>query len=409
MFDLDRWQEIFTSIRSNILRTILSGFTVALGLYIFIVLFGIGNGMKNAFMDAFTGDASNLITIFTRRTSVAYAGLQEDRKIDIHNDDYQSLVHQNKSEIEYSNARYSSNMMVKFQNESGSYQVVGAEPEEYFIENRTIGEGRYISPLDIKEKRNVAVIGRMVQRDLIKSGSPVGKILSMNGINYTVVGVFNDEGGDWDERMISIPLSTLQQIKKGSDTLSTIFVTYDKKLSIDKAIELGDKMQNTLKKRHKVADEDESAVIVRNNAKNMEDTIAFITVISVVVFFIGLGTLVAGIIGISNIMVYIVKERTLEIGIRKAIGAKPKSIISLILQETIVVTVISGIIGVIFGILTLNLLGDSLEKYFIKDPGVGSGLILAAFLSLVFSGFIAGFVPAKRAASIKPIEALRAG
>ena len=140
----------------------------------------------------------------------------------------------------------------------------------------------------------------------------------------------------------------------------------------------------------------------------MKDSFTFLFVITIIVGFIGMGTLLAGIIGISNIMVYIVKERTQEIGVRKAIGAKPKSIVTLIMQESIVITVISGFIGVGFGVFTLKLIGDSLEKYFIKDPSVGWGLIIMAFISLVLSGLIAGFVPAYRASKIKPIEALRA-
>lgn len=407
MFDIDRWQEIFSSIRSNILRTILSGFTVALGLFIFIVLFGIGNGMKKSFIDDFTGDATNLITIFTKKTSLPFEGLQKNRSIVLTNKDLENIEKNNYDDIEYKTPRYQSNMKVKFGYESGSYAVNGTDEEETKIENRTVSDGRYLSPYDIQNKTKVAVIGRMVQRDLIKSGNPIGKIIDINGINFKVVGVFKDPGGDWDERMISIPLSTMQQMKKGSDTLSTVFLTYNPKLSPQEAIKFSDSLQSQLKKQHKVAPKDEGAVIVRNNAKNMEKTFQFLLVITIIVGVIGGGTLLAGVIGISNIMVYIVKERTKEIGIRKAIGAKPNSIVSLILQESIVITVLSGLIGVIGGVITLKLLGSSLEKYFIKQPDVGWGLIIAAFVSLIVAGSIAGFIPALRASRIKPIEALR--
>ncbi len=407
MFDLDRWQEIFSSIRSNVLRTVLSGFTIALGLFIFIVLFGIGSGLERSFSDSFRGDATNLITIFTGKTSLPYAGLQSERNINLQNEDYEKIIKNHQENIEYSNPRYDSNMMVKYGKESGNYQVVGATPEEKFIENRTISDGRYISPLDMERKRNVAVIGRMVQRDLIKSGSPIGKVLNMNGINFTVIGVFADVGGDWDERMITIPINTLQQLKKGSDTLNTIFVTYKPDMNPDDAVAMGEKIEKELKAQKKVDPNDENAVIVRNNAKNMKNTFQFLFVIGLIVSVIGAGTLLAGIIGISNIMVYIVKERTQEIGVRKAIGAKPRSIVGLIIQESMVITVISGLIGVGIGVLTLALIGDNLEKYFIKEPSVGWGLIVFAFLSLVISGLVAGFVPAYRASKIKPIEALR--
>ena len=407
MFDLDRWQEIYSSIRSNVLRTVLSGFTVALGLYIFIVLFGIGNGLKNAFTQGFTRDAQNLISISTGQTTIAYGGLQANRSVSINNDDYDALVNDKKENVEYSTPRYTSSWTVKYGKESGSYQINGANMDEQYVENRKMIDGRYLSPTNIKRKQNVAVIGRMVQRDLIKDGNPVGKDLNINGTMFKIVGVFSDDGGDWDERHITVPITTLQQMKKGSDTLSTIYIAYSPKLSPDQAIKYGDELKDKLKARKKVSPDDESGVYVWNNAKNTGDSIQFLLVITSIVGFIGLGTLLAGIIGISNIMVYIVKERTQEIGVRKAIGARPGSIVALIMQESIVITVISGLIGVGFGVLTLKIIGNRLEKYFILDPSVGWGLVIFAFVCLVISGLVAGFVPAYRASKIRPIEALR--
>lgn len=408
MFDIDRWQEIFSSIRSNVLRTVLSGFTVALGLYIFIVLFGIGKGLQNAFQEGFTRDAQNLISIFTGKTTIAYGGLQADRDVTLNNSDYDALINSQPEKVQYSTPRYSTSLNVKYGKESGFYQISGANDEEVKIENRQLLNGRFISPKDIDEKQNVAVIGRMVQRDLIKNGDPVGKELEINGSVFKVIGVFSDDGGDWDERMISIPISTLQQMKKGSDTVSTVYIAYDEKLNPEQALAYSDQLKKELKARKKVSPDDENAVVVRNRAEGLKDSFQFLFVITMIVGFIGLGTLLAGIIGISNIMVYIVKERTQEIGVRKAIGAKPRSIVTLIIQESIVITVISGLIGVALGVLTLKLIGNSLEEYFIKDPSVGWLLITAAFISLVMSGLLAGFVPAYRASKIKPIEALRA-
>lgn len=406
MFDLDRWQEIFSSIRSNMLRTVLSGFTVALGLYIFIVLFGIGTGLKNAFNDGFRS-AQNLISISSGRTSLAYAGLQADRLISFNNDDLEAVTTENKENIEYSSPIYSSFWTVKYGKESGSYGINGAGEEEVYIKNRTVLDGRYLSPADIKENRNVAVIGKMVHRDLIKNGNPIGKELDINGTIFKVIGVFSDNQGDWAERSISIPITTMQQLKKSSDTISEISLTYNMELSPDEAIQFGEELKSQLQERKKVSPEDEQAIWVFNNAENTKNGTMFLSVIIIIVGFIGIGTLVAGIIGISNIMVYIVKERTLEIGIRKAIGARPISIVVLILQESIVITVLSGIIGVILGVLSLRLIGNNLRQYFILDPNVGWGAIFSAFVCLVISGAVAGFVPAYRASKIKPIEALR--
>ena len=406
MFDLDRWQEIFSSIRSNMLRTVLSGFTVALGLYIFIVLFGIGTGLKNAFNDGFRS-AQNLISISSGRTSLAYAGLQADRLISFNNDDLEAITTENKKNIEYSSPIYSTFWTVKYGKESGSYGINGAGEEEVYIKNRTVLDGRYLSPADIKENRNVAVIGKMVHRDLIKNGNPIGKELDINGTIFKVIGVFSDNQGDWAERSISIPITTMQQLKKSSDTISEISLTYNMELSPDEAIQFGEELKNQLQERKKVSPEDEQAIWVFNNAENTKNGTMFLSVIIIIVGFIGIGTLVAGIIGISNIMVYIVKERTLEIGIRKAIGARPISIVVLILQESIVITVLSGIIGVLLGVLSLRLIGNNLREYFILDPNVGWGAIFSAFVCLVISGAVAGFVPAYRASKIKPIEALR--
>ena len=247
----------------------------------------------------------------------------------------------------------------------------------------------------------------MVHRDLIKNGNPIGKELNINGTIFKVIGVFSDDQGDWAERSISIPISTMQQLKKSSDTISEISLTYNMELSPDEAIQFGEELKSQLQERKKVSPEDEQAIWVFNNAENTKNGTMFLSVIVIIVGFIGIGTLVAGIIGISNIMVYIVKERTLEIGIRKAIGAKPISIVILILQESIVITVLSGIIGVLLGVLSLRLIGNNLREYFILDPSVGWGTIVSAFVCLVISGAVAGFVPAYRASKIKPIEALR--
>ncbi|MCS3531393.1 ABC transporter permease [Chryseobacterium sp. JUb7] len=407
MFDLDRWQEIFSSIRSNVLRTVLSGFTVALGLFIFIVLFGIGTGLQNAFTEGFARDAQNLISIFTGKTTLAYNGLQSDRQIVMNNSDYDFLVGVDKDKVGNATPRYTASLLVKYGKESGNYQVNGADAEEKYIENRKMIEGRYLGLMDLERKQNVAVIGRMVQRDLIKNGSPVGKDLDINGTMFKVIGVFSDDGGDRDERHITVPITALQQMKKGSDTVSTVYIAYNEKLNPQEAIKYGDELKDKLKARKSVSPDDENGVRVWNNAQNMNDTFMFMAVLTAIVGFIGMGTLLAGIIGISNIMVYIVKERTKEIGVRKAIGAKPKSIVALIVQESVVITVVSGFVGVGLGVLALHLIGDSLEEYFIKSPSVGWGTIFMAFIALVFSGLVAGFVPAYRASRIKPIEALR--
>lgn len=407
MFDIDRWQEIFSSIRSNLLRTILSGFTVALGLYIFVVLFGMGNGLNNAFNENFSEESQNLIIIFTGKTTQPYRGLGEDREVVLNNSDYDFLKKESGQSIENSSSLQSMHWSVKYGQESGRYSVEGVTHQYQKVSGLGVIQGRFFHQGDIANANNTAIIGRMVQRDLIKNGNAIGKDIEIDGKLFKIVGIFSDKGGDWRERKIFLPISTMQGLKKFSDTIHQMQFSYRKGMSPEEALALGENLEMKLKQRKKVAPEDKNGVVVGNNAKNKEDTFQFMMVLGLIVGFIGMGTLLAGIVGISNIMVYIVKERTKEIGIRKAIGASPSSIVALIMQESIVITLFSGLVGVLLGILTLNLIGNHLEKYFIKSPSVGGEMVVFAFFCLVFSGALAGFIPAYRASKIKPIEALR--
>lgn len=406
MFNLERWREIVESIQHNLLRTVLSGFTVAMGLFIFIFLLGTGRGLRNSFAVNFLGDAANRISIFGTRTSIPYQGMQSGQEIVLKNEDFDEIMKQYGEQIVHVAPDFQTTLPVKSERESGTYQVIGSLPDQQVLRERTVETGRYLNHRDQQVGQRVAVIGRLVQRDLIKDGFPVGKTLTIDGENYTVIGTFSDPGGDFSEREITVPLKTLQRMKKNSDTLSNIEFTYKKSLSIEQAIALGDRIKADLKRKHRVAPEDDTGIILRNAAEDMADTVVFMRVLTVIVGFIGLGTLIAGMLGISNIMVYIVKERNKEFGIRKAVGAKPKEIIGLILQESILITVLSGLVGIGLGGLGLHAVGDRWEKYFITQPNIGMGTVLFAFLALVFAGALAGFIPAYRAAKVKPVEAL---
>ncbi len=410
MFDIDRWQEIFYSIGQNKLRTFLSGFTITLGLFIFIILFGIGNGLQNGFMAQFIldGGATNQINIFPGKATIAYLGLQENRNISLKNEDLGIIKRGYDKELEYKTATITRTEVVVFGTESGTYTIKGTYPEKRYLENSEIISGRFITHLDMENKDKFAVIGRLIEKELFKKGNAVGKYIAIGGINYRIVGVFSNEGGYNDERAIYIPITTMQAGRKSSDTINQIDITYIPTMPPKQAMKLGDKIEQDLRAKLKVSPADKSALFIRNNAENMGDTFAFFAVISFLVVFIGFGTIMAGIIGISNIMVYIVKERTREIGIRKALGAHPSSIVGLILQESIFITVISGFIGVGLGALSLYLIGDSLEEYFILNPSVSWGLVIFATICLITFGGIAGFIPARKAAKIKPIEALMA-
>ena len=246
----------------------------------------------------------------------------------------------------------------------------------------------------------------MVEKDLFGQLSALGKNINLEGISYKVVGVFNDPGGDNDERFIYTPFTTFQGMYKPNDELDYFGLTFNPKLNVDQALAFSNLLTKMLKEKHNIEPRDQGAIRVRNYAEGTKNVQAFMMVLNIIILFIGIGTLIAGIIGISNIMVYIVKERTKEIGIRKALGASPKSIVSIILLESILITVIAGFVGLLIGVGVIEFAKPYLEKYFLKDAGVKTSIIISATIILIVAGAIAGYLPAKKASRIKPIVAL---
>ena len=286
---------------------------------------------------------------------------------------------------------------------------MAVHPEHQFLEKTIIDEGRFLNERDLNEKSKNIVIGRLVKSDLFGERPALGKRVTVNGSSYLVIGVFSDEGGDNEERKAFIPITTAQMMYGNNDYLSEIVLGYDPNLSLDRAVAFGNQMERDLRNKLDIHPDDQSALSVRNMAEANKGFGQFMGILYAIVILIGSGTLVAGIIGISNIMIFVIKERTKEFGIRKALGAQPASIVGMVVQESVLITTIAGYLGLSLGTYILSLIGDSLEKdYFIKDPSVSPVIVLGATLVLISAGLIAGYVPAKRAASIKPIEALRA-
>ena len=408
MIDIGLFREIFQSLNKNKLRTLLSGFTVAFAIMLFTILFGIANGFQNAFENEFAGDANNSIFIYSGRTSKAVEGYQTGRRIQFDNELYQTISEEFNQDIEFITARVYKNVTASFANEKSNYTVRAVNPDHQFIEKSEIKDGRFINSLDIKNNTKNIVIGNLVVEDLFGDINPIGKYLDLNKIKFKIVGVFveRSEGSDSNEaRIIYMPISTAQKIYGNNDYIDQINLTYNPNLSEQEAIAFGNNIVNRIKDIFFIADNDQSAVRARNRARENQEITQFNAILAILVLIIGMGTLVAGIVGISNIMIFIVKERTKEIGIRKALGAPPNSIIILIILESIFVTAISGYFGLLLGGALLN--SFDLRDYWIYDPGVSSSLVIAATITLVIAGTIAGYVPAKRAASIKPIVALR--
>ena len=409
MFDIDRWREIFQSINKNRLRSVLSGFTVAFAILLFTLLFGIVSGLSNSFKSAFADDAQNAMFVRVWQTSKPYKGLQTGRAIQLKNDDFNYVKDEYESKIQYQSARIYKNFTLKYKNEANSYSVRAVHPDHQFLEKTIIDEGRYLNEKDLQEKSKVIVIGRLIKADLFGEKPALGKRINMNGSSYLVIGIYSDEGGDNEERIAYIPVTTAQMIYGNNDYISQINLGYNPDLNLDQAISFGKQLERDLRSKLNIHPDDQSALSVRNMAEANKNVGSFMAILYAIVILVGSGTLIAGIIGISNIMIFVIKERTKEFGIRKALGAQPLSIVWMVVQESVFITTIAGYLGLSLGTYLLSLIGDSLEEdYFIKDPSVSTGIVVGATIVLIVSGLIAGYIPAKRAANIKPIEALRA-
>ena len=408
IFSKDSWREIFDTIKKNKLRTFLSGFTVAMGIFIFIILFGFGNGLQNSFAKYFTDDKVNTIRIYPSSTSLPYKGYAANRRIEFTNQDLVEIKEHFKSQIKDIVVRNTNFFQIKYKEKSNNYQVRAVSPGHKEAEITIIMQGRYLNEGDITNRKKHAVIGRLVAQDLFNDKNPIGQYIFGSNHSWRVIGVFQDEGGDREERTLYVPYTAMQEIQKNNDKIEQMIVIYNPEMDYAESIILEKKLENFIKKKKFISPEDNRGVYISNTGEQLENSKNFEWLLRIVVSFIGIGTLIAGIIGISNIMVFVVKERTKEIGIRKAIGATPKSIIAMILHESIFITTISGYTGLIFAMITLKLIGNSLEeKYFISNPYIETGDAIWATVILIFFGALAGYLPARKAAKIKPIIALR--
>ena len=409
MFDLDRWREIFQSINKNKLRSVMSGFTVAFAILLFTLLFGIVSGLKNTFEGAFVDNAVNSMIVRVWKTTKPFKGLQSGRRIQLKNPDYEYLADKYDSKIDLMTARIFKNFSISYNNKQDNYSVTAVHPDHQFLEKTIIDEGRYINQLDINESSKVIVIGRLIKSDLFGEKPALGKRVNVGGISYKVIGIFSDDGGDNEERVAYIPVTTAQKLYGNNNYLSQIRIGYNQDLNLDEAIAFGNLIERDMRSKLDIHPDDQSALSVRNMAEGRKGVDVFMIALFFIVVFIGSGTLIAGIIGISNIMIFVIKERTKEFGIRKALGAKPSSIVGMVVQESVLITTIAGYLGLTLGTYILSLIGNNLEKdYFIKDPSVSQGLVIGATIVLIISGLIAALVPARKASQIKPVVALRA-
>jgi len=413
MFDLERWQEIFDTIRKNRLRTFLTGLSVASGIFILVILLGFGQGMQNGIAKEFEQDAATSIWVWPGVTTIEYKGMNPGRLIRFRNENYEMAGTLFESQIENKSPRlFVRDVFVNYGNESLAYNVQGVSHQFQFIENEFMTLGRFLNQQDGDSKAKVAIISNKINREVFNElESPIGEFLELSGIPFKIVGVYGDVGGEREENRIYIPVSTAQQVFNGADYLNNLSYTLppaeDFETAVAQSIKFKNKLKSYLQKAHTVAPEDTSAIQVYNPMEEAKRFYALMGGIKFFFWFVGVCTIIAGIVGVSNIMFIVVKERTREIGIRKALGAKPWSIVGMILHEAIFITAIAGFTGLILSMGLLEIVGPHVEVDYILNPSVNFNVALTTVFVLIFAGVVAGFFPAWRAAKIHVIEALK--
>jgi len=409
VIDFDTWQEILDTLRRNKLRTVLTGFAVAWGIFMLIVLLGSGQGLAHGIEYQFRDDAINSIWVSGGQTTKPYKGLQPGREIRFDNADYDEVTSRVPG-VEYSSARYwiFGNQQVNYKNEWGSFTIRSVHPGHQEIERTKVLEGRYINQIDIERFRKVVLLGVLVKEALFHNEPAIGKEIRINGIAFKVVGIFDDEGSDSERELIYLPISTAQRTFNGQNRVNQILYTTGD-ASLAQSEKMAGSTRNILAVNHTFDPDDPRAIFLRNNVESFERFLGLMTGIRIFIWIVGIGTLIAGVVGVSNIMLVAVKERTREIGIRKAIGATPRSVIGLVLKESILITACAGYLGLVLGVGVLEGVSKLLppEASFFRNPQVDLRTAIAATLLLIVAGTIAGFFPARRAASVQPVTALR--
>jgi putative ABC transport system permease protein len=406
MFDYDKWTEIYYSIKKNKLRAFLTGFSVGWGIFMLIILLGAGQGLQNGVEMQFQSDAVNSVWMAGGTTGESYNGLKEGRWIRFDNDDYEAVIREF-PQVENVSARrdvWGSNSVV-YDGEYATFDLKAVHPKHQFVENIKIESGRFINDKDIEEVRKTAVIGRVAKETLFKDVDPIGKNVEINGIVFQIVGVFSDFR-DQEMKRLYLPISVFQKLFSGDDHIGRITMTapIETQAQMDS---LEQELRRTMAVRHQFSPTDQRAMWVWGNFEEYVKIMKLFGGIKAFIWFVGLLTIIAGIVGVSNIMLVVVKERTKEIGIRKAIGARPSSIIGLIVFESVVITSIAGYLGMLPGVFLLEFLSSVIPNSdFFAEPEVDFQVVLSAIIILIFAGVVASYLPARKAAMIKPIEAL---
>ena len=422
MFSLDRWGEVFDTIKRNKLRTVLTCVSVAWGIFVMVVLLGLGQGLNNGIRKSFRREAANGIYISASKTSLPFAGYGVGRKLTFNNRDYEAakdlegIDHLGEQYFIHGGRFGGGEMKTQKGTKSNLFAVNAVNPAAFYLSTSDISQGRFLNDLDIKLLRKACVIGEPVRDFLFGHADnnghgdgtvddPIGQWVVVGGVPFQVVGVFHDDNEE-TARQLYIPVSTAQLAFNGADRLGMLMFTVGES-NAEQAAAIKRKVVAQLAASHQFSPDDKQAVRIFDNVEGFAKFQQFFNVISLFVLVIGLGTLAAGVVGVSNIMMIAVKERTKEIGVRKALGATPQSIVAMIVQEAVFLTSVAGLLGLSAGVVFLGILPKLIDTELIDNPSINIGVGVLAAAGLVVAGALAGFVPARSAAKVNPIETLR--
>ncbi len=405
---LDHWLEIFDTLRRNKVRTALTALSVSWGIFMLIILLGAGQGLENQVQSNFKDDAVNSIWVRPGRAAKPHKGLRPGRKILFNNEDLAAVA--SVPGIEHISGRFYMHGVeytVNYGTKNASFDVRSVHPGHQYLEKTIITKGRFLNELDIEQRRKVAVIGKPVTKFFFGDSDPLGEFLTVRGIQYKIVGEFVDEGGEGELQKVYLPITTAQRAYNAhGDVHHILFTVGDADLQTSKRIEA--EVRALLARRLHFAPDDQRALRVRNNLEEFYKIQQIFSLIRIFLWIVGIGTIAASVVGVSNIMLISVAERTVEIGVRKALGATPRSIVAMILNESVLVTTLAGYLGLVGGVGLLEIFNRTLpDNDYITNPQVDLNVALSALVILVVSGTLAGVIPAVRAARVSPVVALR--
>lgn len=406
MFDLA--SEIMATLRNNKLRTALTGFAVSWGIFLLIVLLSVSRGLVNGMESMFAQRDTETVSIRGGYAQKAFKGLKENRRIRLKDSDMDVLESQNANVIADVTAQISNDSAKVTSSKdylTGGYR--GVYPTEQRNSGLNIVNGRFINQNDINQRRRVAVINEESAKTLFGEKEPVGQLVEICDLSFTVVGTYKQE---W-RRDVYIPYSTARSMSGGSDRVNNITVKLKNVRTLEESDDAETGFRSTLGRLHSFAEDDRGSLWIWNRFSDYMRSSSAMGAIGMAVWVIGLLTMLSGIVGVSNIMFVSVRERTHEIGVRRAIGAKPRSILKQIILESVAITTLFGYVGIVLGVLLsqgIAMLTESGgDRSPIKDPTVDIAIAIQVTLVLIIAGALAGLFPAMKSLKIKPVEALR--